>query len=70
MFDAQTSHAIGLAINKLVGQLVTKEDELRLCEQSQGKAHDVRKMNKLREEIASLERRISLAESVQDRMTF
>ena len=58
--------ALNAAVGKLMDQLTAKQDELRRREQSQGMSHDVRKMNKLREEIASLEKRLARAERLQD----
>lgn len=63
----ETVKAMSSAIEKLTWKLVAKQDELRRRESSIGTAHDVQKMNKLRDEIASIERRLSLAERVQDR---
>jgi hypothetical protein len=53
-------------VQLLAGQLIHKQDELRCREQSCGMYHDVRKMTKLREEIASLEKRLARAERLQD----
>lgn len=64
--DAESIHHIGQAIGKLTDTLTRKQDELILRETSCGTYHDVRKMNKLRTEIASLERRIIRAERLQD----
>lgn len=64
---AETAHVIGIAIGKLTDRLTAKKIELHRRETSGGKSHDVRKMNRLREEIASLEARISRAERWQDR---
>lgn len=62
----ETVVAMSSAIEKLTSKLVAKQDELRRRETSQGTSHDVHKMNRLREEIAAIERRLSLAERVQD----
>ena len=64
--NPEQNYVIGQAIGNLMSQLVTKQDELRRRETSQGTSHDVGKMNRLREEIASLERRIERAERLQD----
>jgi hypothetical protein len=63
------AHQIGIAIGKLTDQLTAKERELHLRETSQGTHHDVEKMNQLRRDIASLERRIAIAERLQDART-
>lgn len=59
---AEEIYHVGQAHGKLMGQLTDKKTELRLRERSCGTYHDVRKMTKLREEIASLLRRIERAE--------
>lgn len=61
------AYQIGIAIGKLVSQLTAKEAELHRRETSQGTDHDVIKMNKLRQDIASIERRLTVAERLQDR---
>lgn len=58
---------LNTAVNKLSTMLITKQDELRRRENSQGTYHDVRKMQKLRAEIASLEKRLQQAEWLQER---
>lgn len=62
-FDLPT---MSRCVDKLMGQLVEKKEELRRREKSEGKGHDVRKMNRLRDEIQSLEKRLSRAERLQD----
>lgn len=62
----ETVRAMSSAIEKLTFKLVAKQDDLRRRESSIGTDHDVQKINKLRDEIASIERRLSLAERVQD----
>jgi hypothetical protein len=57
---------LNTCVEKLMIQLATKQDELRRRELSCGMAHDLRKMMRLREEIASLEKRLSRAERLQD----
>jgi hypothetical protein len=58
--------ALNAAVNKLMGQLAIKQDELRRRENSCGKGHDLKKMMKLRDEITSLENRLARAERLQD----
>ncbi len=60
-------HQIGIAVGKLTDQLTAKQLELERRENSQGTSHDVRKMNRLRDEIASLERRIDRGFRLIDR---
>lgn len=62
--DAEAKHHVGKAWSKLVERLLAKQDELRRREASQGKSHDVQKMNRLRDEIASLEARLNRAENL------
>ena len=64
--NPEQQYVIGTAIEKLWAQLIPKRDELHRRETSQGTSHDVAKMNRLREEIAGLERRIERAERLQD----
>jgi hypothetical protein len=64
--DAKSLPALNGAVNRLTTMLVTKQDELHRRETSQGTAHDVQKMNQLRIEIASIEKRLSLAERLQN----
>ncbi len=58
--------ALNTAVSKLMTLLASKQDELRRREESCGTFHDVRKMTKLRDEIASAERRLVRAERLQD----
>jgi hypothetical protein len=62
----ERSHHIGLAIGKLEVKLFAAQRELATRETSQGKSHDVRKMNQLRVEIESLEKRLRTAATWQD----
>lgn len=64
--NAQAKHQIGQAWGRLVDQLTVKQGELVDHENSCGKAHDVRRVTKLRQEIASLKRRIELAERLME----
>lgn len=64
--DAKSLPALNSAVDRLMTMLVTKQTELHRRETSQGTAHDVQKMNQLRVEIASIEKRLSLAERLQD----
>lgn len=57
---------INLCVEKLMTKLETAKDELNRRENSCGMYHDVRKMNKLREDIRSLETRLARAERLQD----
>jgi len=62
----EISRVMGMAIEKLNKQLIAKEDELRRRETSTGTSHNVAKMNRLRDEIDSINKRLTLAEKVQD----
>lgn len=62
----EISRAMGSAIDKLMSQLIVKQDELKRRESSTGTSHDVAKMNRLREEIDGINRRLALAEKIQD----
>ncbi len=53
-------------VDLLMTKLFTKKDELRRRENSCGKYHDVRAMNRLRTEIANLAKRLTMAEKLQD----
>jgi hypothetical protein len=64
--DAKSLPALNAAVNRLMRMLATAQDELHRRETSQGMYHDVPKMIRLRKEIASLEKRLSLAERLQD----
>lgn len=64
--DAKSLPALNAAVDRLMTLLVAKQEELRRRETSQGTAHDVQKMNQLRIEIASIERRLLVAERLQD----
>lgn len=66
--EPQGAHFVGNAIGRLVDRLVAAQDELARRETSGGTYHDVSKMNKLRLEIAKLEKRIAQAERLQDSM--
>lgn len=43
---------------KLVIDLTRKREQLRRCENSIGKAHNIRRMVRLREQIADIERKL------------
>ena len=62
----EISRAMGSAIDKLMSQLIAKESELKRRENSTGTSHDVAKMNRLTDEITSINKRLILAEKVQD----
>lgn len=57
---------LNACVDKLMTKLIMLQDELRAREASCGKAHDIRKMNRLRVEIASVERRLARAENLQE----
>lgn len=64
--DRKSLPALNSAVDRLMTLLVAKQEELRCRETSQGTDHDVKKMNQLRIEIASIEKRLSLAERLQN----
>src|SRR5690606_14607627 len=66
LMTASDIHQIGLAIGKLVDKLTAKQEELRRCEGITGRGYPLRKINRLRDEIARLEQRIQRAERLQD----
>ena len=66
MLDSKALPALNAAVNKLMGLLASKQEELRRREQSQGKSHDVQKMNRLRYDIRGLESRLRRAEQLQE----
>lgn len=68
MNDPEKAYVIGQAIAKLEDKLFRLRDELRRRESSCGNYHNVRKLNALRAEIESVERRIQRAEKLQDSM--
>lgn len=68
MIDSTSLPAVNAAVSKLTDMLISKEDELRRRETSGGTYHDVRKMNALREEIASIQTRLERAERLQERI--
>lgn len=49
-------------VDALMAQLSNKQEDLRRAETSQGTKNDIRKMNKLRQQIASLETSLRRAE--------
>lgn len=66
MIDSKLLPALNAAVDKLTKQLIDKQEQLRIRETSAGKMHDVRKMNRLRDEIKSLESRLARAERLQE----
>lgn len=68
MRDAATNHQIGAAIAKLLARLEAKRQQLRSMESRTGRApkSHLPTMNRLREEIRSLEDRIKIGERLQD----
>lgn len=61
-----TIQTLNDCVNKLMGKLVAAKERLRLCESSSGTGRNIRTMNRLRDEIDSLERRLQRAERLQD----
>lgn len=59
-------YQIGIAIGKLIDRLEMAKAELRKAESRTGKGYRLRAINRLRDEIESLERRIQRAERMQD----
>jgi hypothetical protein len=49
-----------------MGKLVAKQEKLRRCEGSCGTGMDLRKMLRLRKELAALEKKLTLAEKLQE----
>ena len=66
MSDPQAAHVIGNAISRLVDRLEQKRSELKAVEARSGKGYQLRKAIRLRDEIASLEKRIEQAERLQE----
>ena len=66
MSDPQAAHVIGHAVGKLVDRLTQKRSELKAVDARSGRGYQLRKANKLQEEIASLEKRIEQAERLQE----
>jgi len=66
MLTAKYLPVLNKCVSDLLTQLVTKQEELRRRETSCGTYHDPRKMTRLREQIASLERRLGMAEKLQE----
>lgn len=64
--STETIKALNTAVDRLMCQLFAKQEELRRCESSQGTAHNVRRMVRLREQIESLEKRLTRAERLQE----
>lgn len=58
--------ALNAAVNRLMGMLAAKQDELRRRESSCDTYRDVRKMCCLRAEIEALDARLARAERLQD----
>lgn len=63
----ETRSAVSQAWEKLCSELTRKQIELRRRETSIGTSHDLAKINRLRKEIDSLEKRLILCEAFLDR---
>ena len=62
-----TIKTLSEAFQGLISRIVTREEELHRCEASIGRSHNIRRMNKIRDEIANLERRAANAEQLLNR---
>jgi hypothetical protein len=54
------------AVNKLMGELICAQEGLRAAEQSCGTGHNLKKLLRLRDLVASIETRLQRAERLQE----
>lgn len=64
--DSKDLPTLNGVVDKLMTHIVQKQEDLRRAEAISGRGWNPRKCNRLREEIASLEHRLRLAEKLQE----